>query len=302
MPGHLTRLDLDLIPQLKAQDLIAKRRVLSRTLEGSWTALLKGHGMEFAGFRRYTASDDASRIDWGASLRSNEVVVREFEEYRSVNVLFLIDVSSTMLFSSTRKLKAEHAAEIAFHTAVSLLDNGNAVGFALFNESVVAKQMPGVGTAIVYSLASALSSTSHYGGGKRLSVAVNAVNAMLKQRALVVLVSDFIGMGDGWDRYVKLLAERFDLVGIMVRDPRDWEMPDSASQFVLEDPLTGERMFVDVRDSKPTFDREAKAEEEHVRSVFEAAKAGLVTVRTEEDDLFKPILTFFRRRTAIVRG
>src|SRR5512141_1488904 len=103
------KLDLNLIPMLKQREVRAKRKVLARMLEGSWTALLKGRGMEFAGFRKYTYGDDASRIDWGASLRAKETLIREFEEYKSVNVLFLMDMSNTMLFTSQRKLKAEYA-------------------------------------------------------------------------------------------------------------------------------------------------------------------------------------------------
>lgn len=297
----LKRLDLNLRPQVKARELVAKRRVLSKILEGMWSAMLRGRGMEFAGFRTYTPSDDASRIDWGASLRSKEILVREFEEYKSVNVIFLFDVSSTMLFSSQRKLKVEYAAETIFQIALSILENGDAVGYVMFNENVVAKELPGVGRGVVYSMINSFSNPKNYGGKKNFANVVGVVNAMMKQRALVVLVSDFIGMGEGWDRYIKLLSEKFDLIGIMVRDPRDRQFPESGSQFLLEDPLTSERMFVDIKDMRAIFEQQAQEDEVRIKNVFAAAKAGFVSISTDEEDLLRPIMNYFKRRTTIVR-
>lgn len=295
------KLDLDLIPQLRKQELIARRRVLSRVLEGSWTALLKGRGMEFAGFRNYTYGDDASRIDWGASLRAKETLVREFEEYKSVNVLFLVDVSDTMLFSSQRKLKAEYAAELAFNLGLAILDNGDAIGYAMFTDRVVAKEMPGIGRSMVYNMAGALSNPRNYGGNKDFQAVVAVVNAMLKQRALIVIVSDFIGMQPGWERYVRMLAEKFDLIGIMLRDPRDRSFPDTGSQFLLEDPFSGERLHIDLEDCRQLFEEQVLKEESFIKGVFEAAKAGFVSVSTDED-MFRPLLAYFRRRSAVIKG
>src|SRR6056297_3073432 len=122
---HVKQLDLDLLPQLKDVELRAKRRVLSRVLEGSWSTLLKGRGMEFAGFRKYTYGDDASMIDWGATLRSKDTLIREFEEYKNITVFLLLDVSDSMLFASDKKTKAEFGAELVFSLAAAIMDNSD---------------------------------------------------------------------------------------------------------------------------------------------------------------------------------
>jgi uncharacterized protein (DUF58 family) len=295
------KLDLDLIPQLKSKGVRAKRKVLARTLEGSWVAMLKGRGMEFAGFRKYTYGDDASRIDWGASLRAKETLIREFEEYKNVNVLFVLDLSNTMLFSSQRKMKAEYAAELIFNLAVAILDNGDSVGYALFNSQVVAKSMPNIGKEAIYQLANALSNPKNYGGGKDFKKVVSNINVMLKQRALIILVSDFIGMQPGWEGYIKMISEKFDLIGIMVRDPHDREFPQQGSQFLLEDPFGQERILVDVKEYKQLFERAVKEEEAYIKGVFDAAKGGLIMVSTGED-MIRPVLDYFKRRSNIVRS
>ncbi|HIH23897.1 TPA: DUF58 domain-containing protein [Candidatus Woesearchaeota archaeon] len=297
----IKKLDLDLIPQLKSKEVRAKRKVLARILEGSWTALLKGRGMEFAGFRKYTYGDDASRIDWGASLRAKDTLIREFEEYKSVNVLFVLDLSNTMLFSSQKKMKAEYAAEVVFNLAVAILDNGDSVGYVLFNTQVVAKSMPNIGKEAIYDLANSLSNPKNYGGGKDLKRVVSSIDIMLKQRALIILVSDFIGMQPGWESYIKMLAEKFDLIGIMIRDPRDRQFPEQGSQFLLEDPFSQERMYVDVNEYRHLFEKAVREEERAIKGVFDAAKAGFISISTG-DDMLRPILDYFKRRSNIVKS
>jgi len=297
---RIRKLDLNLIQQLHAKEVIARRRVLSHVLEGSWAALLKGRGMEFAGFRQYTYGDDASRIDWGASLKSKETLIREFEEYKSVNVLFLIDVGDTMCVTSTRKLKCEHAAELVFLLAAAILDNGDGVGYAMFTDRIVSRANPLLDREILTKMAAGLSDPRNYGGRKDLAGVTGLVDATLKSRALIILVSDYLSLGEGWERGVRALAQRHDLIGIRILDPRDQDLPTVGSQFLLEDPATGETLLIDVPRVRVAYAAETKREEGYLKGVFHASKAGLVTVRTD-GDMVQPILAYFRRRTAIIR-
>lgn len=297
----IKNLDLNLLPTLKKVDIRAKRRVLSRVLEGSWTAMMKGRGMEFAGFRQYTYGDDASRIDWGATLRSKETLIREFEEFKNVTVFLLLDVSETMLFSSVGKLKAEHGAELLFNLAAAILDNGDSVGFAMFNDDVVAKMQPGIGKEVLYRMANELQKPKNYGGGFSLKPVIRLLENFLHQRALVILVSDFIGMDEGWERYVKMISQKHDLITITLRDPRDQEMPSLPAQVLVEDPLSGEKLFIDAKQYRKIYNDSVQKEELYLKSVFEKAKAGNVFVSTGNDTL-APLLSYFRKRAAIIRG
>jgi len=299
---RVKKLDLNLSPKVSSKEVKARRRVLSRTLEGAWNAMVKGRGMEFAGFRKYTYGDDASRIDWGASLRSKDTLVREYEEYRNVNVLFLLDVSDTMLLSSQKKLKVEYAAEIVFEIALAILDNGDSVGYAMFSDHVVNKQMPGLGAGIISKMAYAFMDPKNYGGKKNFDKVVNVASSLLKQPALVVLVSDFINLGPNWEQYVRMISQKFDIIGIKIRDPRDRVFPDIASQFLLEDPDTGERIYVDLQKCREIFKQQAAKEEEYIKGVFRAAHSSCVTIDTSDEDLMYPILHHFQQRKGLIKN
>ena len=289
------------MPQLRRVELRARRRVLARILEGSWTTLIKGRGMEFAGFRKYMYGDDASLIDWGATLRAKETLIREFEAYKNVNVLFVIDVSDSMLFSSAKKLKAEYAAEVAFNLAAAIIDNGDAVGYILFSDQVTAKLPPAIGKDAIYRMGMALGKPRNYGGGFSFKNMMKTLEGMLKQRALIVILSDFIGVEEGWERYIKMLGQKYDLIGIAVRDPRDRDLPDAGTQALVEDPFTHEKLYIDTNQYRARYREEAAKEELYIRNVFEKAKAGFILLDTGED-LFSPVLNYFKKRSAVIRG
>ena len=104
-------LNIDLLPVLRKIPFV-KKGLLTSTTVGAYKSVFKGRGLEFAGYRPYSTTDDASLIDWKATARTGDVLVREYIEERNLNIIFLFDVSDSMLFGSTDKLKAEYAAEL----------------------------------------------------------------------------------------------------------------------------------------------------------------------------------------------
>ncbi|MBR9693035.1 DUF58 domain-containing protein [Candidatus Woesearchaeota archaeon] len=295
-------LDLDLSPKMRSGDVRAKRRVLSRVLEGSWTAMLKGRGMEFAGFRQYTYGDDASRIDWNATLRAKEVLVREYEEFKTINVFFLLDVSDSMLFTSQKRLKCEYAAELLFNLAAAIADAGDNVGYAIFSDHIIAKQMPGLGREVVYRMVQDLENGKNYGGKSDFKKVMTFVNSLLREKSLIILISDYIALPEGWEKYIQMFSVSYDLIGIMVRDPHDFALPKEGLQVVVRDPENpNDELLVDLNQYAAAFEDETQKEETYIRSVFEKARASFLKVDTSHDP-YDSLLAFFKKRAKVVRA
>ena len=293
-------LQLELTPKLKGVKLKARIDVLNKVLEGNWNTLFKGQGLEFAGYRQYTFSDDASKIDWSASLRAHETLVREMEEYRNFNVFFLMDVSNSMLFSSTGKLKAEYAAELIYSLAHALLNGGDAVGMGMFTDKLVKKIVPNIGKGAFYRMVREMSDPNNYGGPYDLPKNIKYLSSFLSDRSVVIIVSDFIGLPEGWQRYLQILSGRYDVIGIMIRDPRDFEMPDVGAQYIVEDPYGKSKIYIDSRKYSKLYSSYVKKEEESLRSAFEKSKQGFVSLRTDEE-FHEPLMRYFKKRLALVR-
>jgi uncharacterized protein (DUF58 family) len=296
----INELKLELTPHLKKVKLKARIDILNKVLEGNWSTIFKGQGLEFAGYRAYTFGDDASKIDWGATLRAHEILVRELEEFHNFNIFFLVDVSNSMLCSSTGKLKAEYAAELTFSLCYAMMQSGDAIGLGLFTDHLVAKIPPSLGKGVYYKIVRDITNPKNYGGNFNFRKVLQYVSGFLQEKSVIIIISDFIGLEEGWHRYLNTLAGRCDIIGIMVRDPRDWEMPKTGGQFVVEDPYSGQEMYIDAHQFAKIYAADAKREVEFIRRSFEKFKLGFVSLRTDQD-FQEPIMHYLKRRLSTVR-
>ena len=107
----MKRLEINAVPLIKKMEFVLEKLAEAR-LVSRYRRIFKGKGLEFLDFRAYTEQDDSKRIDWKPSVKANKLLIKEFKEERDLDVYFLVDCSSSMVFGSTKKLKNEYAAEI----------------------------------------------------------------------------------------------------------------------------------------------------------------------------------------------
>jgi len=293
------KLNLDFDDKLHPIEITTRQNLLSEIFEGKWVTRYKGRGMEFSEYRNYIYGDDANNIDWKASLRSNNLLVRQFEQDRGVNALFVFDVSDNMLFSSRNdgKMKVEYAAELIVGMARPILNSGNAVGLMMFNNNIVKKVDPNIGLAVEHQIKNLLANPENYGGefnfGKMMKVLLN-----LKQRRLVIIIiSDFIGLKKGWHKYIEILNEKYDIIGIMIKDHRDRYLPERG-QVVVQDPSTDKRIYVDAAKYGKLYHETILKEEINIARLFRVMKCDLLRLETTED-AFSKLVKFFRKRIVV---
>jgi len=284
----------DFLPRITKMNVFAKRKVLNEVLAGEWLSKVKRRGIEFAGFRAYTTDDDAREIDWKASLRANKLLVKETEVERSHNIFFLVDVSDSMLFASTDKLKCEYAAEVIASIAFAVLRAGDNVGMAMFTDKLVAKLYPKIGRDQYYRIIMDLSNPENYGGNFDLEKAIRYTMSFLNMKSTIVFVSDFIGMKENWARYLEFFAQKHSLVGLMIRDPRDEELPKEAGHVIIEDPYSKQKLYIDTKAYADKFAERVKKEKGLIMELFNRINSPLLELRTDED-YFEKLIRFFRR-------
>ena len=289
-------LRIDIKPELRKLDVYARRAVLSKSLEGEMSTAFKGRGIEFSGFRKYLFGDDAKQIDWKATRRSNEVLIREFEEYRNTTIYFLLDVSDSMLFSSTDKLKCEFAAETIYFLADAMLKAGDEVGMSMFNENVINTIYPGTGQLILNNMMKNLLNGENYGGGFDVKKALLLTKALLKERAVIVLVSDMFGLNDKWDTYVRMLGERFEVINLMILDPVDFELPEPSGRFIAKNPYLNENIIVSSEDVRKRYVEENLKRIKLIKTSLVKSRGDCLVLKTNEDPVDK-IINFFNLRS-----
>lgn len=288
-------------PKLDIGTIIKRLRIetiklVNTKMIGKYSSVFKGRGLEFYDYRQYSEGDDAAMIDWKASIRGNNLLVKEFVEERNLNVFFLIDVSSSMMFSTIDKLKIEYAAELVATLSYTILKAGDCVGFALFSNEIIIYSPPSAGMKQHYKLLSTVVDSRHYGGDYDLVEALRFILTSLKELSVVIVVSDFIGLKKDWQHYIGVVGKRFDLIGVMVLDPVELELPDYNGQVVMGDCFSGRQLLVNVAPIKENYKKHMQNRGKELTEVFIEADADLVRLTTDKP-FIKPITDLFLRRS-----
>ncbi len=287
--------------KLEIKDLARKLDIVSRDLVtsglvGGYRSVFTGRGLEFDKYREYTSSDDSRMIDCKASKRANKVLIKQFNEERSMNVLFLFDVNDSMIFGSTKKLKNVYAAEFVASLAYAMIQSDDSVGIATFNKDIVRFSLPLGGLKQYYNVLNIITDLDLYGGEYNLTKALEFAMRSLNDGAVLVLVSDFIGVRDDkWSELLKICGEKFQLIGVMVRDPLDRTLPDDVGQVFVSSPTGHKKIVIEPRKLRDLYEIYARQQEKDIKTIFKEAKGDFIELATDKS-FVEPIIGFFKRR------
>ncbi len=291
-------LKVEVTPLIKKIEALTKRLVRTRTL-GEYISVFRGGGLEFEGYKTYNTDMDASAIDWKASVRSHSLLVKYYREIRDLQVYFVFDVSESMVFGSTDKLKNECAVEFILALAYTILGAGDAVGMVTFSDRVINHFKAAKGTRQFYKLARVLLDPTLYGGGCNLAMLEEfLLNFITRKNSVVIIVSDFYGIKGGmWKRKMKMLGAKFDALCMIVRDPRDRRLPADVGNVMVEDPFTGDRLLIDSALLSRRYEYFTKKQDKEISAFLEDNDVDVMELPTDKP-LVRSLLDFFilRRR------
>ncbi|MBS3151520.1 DUF58 domain-containing protein [Candidatus Woesearchaeota archaeon] len=275
---------------------ISTRKMFRSNLSGNYQTAFRGTGLEFYGFRKYSVSDDASRIDWKASVRANDLLVREYVEERNLNVFFLVDASSTMLFGSRDKIKAQYAAELVASMSFAIIHSSDSVGLGMFNKNIIKNFLPASGEKQYFNIINSLVDLNLYGNGFDLAKPLKYYTELLPRGSLFFIVSDFIGLkGEDWIKALKIACRRMDVIGVMIRDVRDRLLPSEYSEIVLESPEDDRKKIVNPAAIKQAYESYVKMEEARILEIF-SQSGGEFLLLTTDMNFVNIIVKMFKRR------
>jgi uncharacterized protein (DUF58 family) len=275
-------------------------RLANDQLAGSYHSVFKGRGMAFSEVRQYQPGDDVRFIDWNVSARMNDTYVKIFTEEREMTVMLLVDLSASERFGSTEKPKIETVAEVAALLAFSAIKNNDRVGLILFTDRVERFVPPKKGRSHVMRVVTEILNADPEGEGTDLGVALDLLGGIGKRRTVAFLISDFIA--DQYEKPLRVVSAKHDLIPIQIADPREDELPDVGLALV-EDLETGELVEVDTSDLdvRANYAREAQRQRAAREHLFRRLQLDHVTVSTDRD-FVRPLTELFRLRQKRLTG
>ena len=261
-----------------------------------YKTIFRGRGLEFDSYRIFNPEDDASLIDWMASLRMNELLIKKYIEERELSVYFLVDVSNSMLFGSTNRLKAEYVAEFVVALSHLVMGSGDKIGLIMFSDDIVKILHPSRSKNQFALFTEFLSDPNLYGGGFDLSKAIeNALKITKSPYTVFIMVSDFIRTRKNSARSFRLIGSKFETLAVMVRDRMDENLPNTKYQFSVQDPYSGRQMILDPGIVAEKYKQNAIKQKEMMKELFKKARIDLLELVTDKEFSI-PVSTFLKRR------
>ncbi|MBR6470180.1 MAG: VWA domain-containing protein, partial [Victivallales bacterium] len=159
-------------------------------------------------------------------------------------VFFAVDLSASGLYGAGQTSKNDLAAELCATLAFSAVKNNDKIGLLLFTDRTELFIPPVKGNTSAMRLIREVLGFRPQGTGTDLAGALNFLARVLKKRAVVFLISDFIGGGD-YDQPLQMLARRHDVVALQLNDASEQFLPN-AGLIEMQDAETGESILVDT--------------------------------------------------------
>ena len=273
----------DLEAALRALELTVRGR-LDGLLQGNHLGLVPGPGSEPGESRPYQPGDDVRRMDWAVTARTAEPHVRETVADRELETWVAVDLSPSLDFGTAACEKRDLV--IAALAAITHLTRGggNRIGAIVATGAQTVRIPARGGLAHARGMIRRIAQTPRAAVGTRgdLSAAVEDLRRPPRRRGLAVVISDFLGAPD-WERPLRALSARHELLAVEVLDPRELELPEVGT-VVLADPETGrQREVVTTSLLCREFAAAAAAHRDRVAATLRRSGAAQLTLRTDAD-------------------
>lgn len=269
-------------------------RLVNDLFAGKYESIFKGRGMEFHEVREYMPGDDIRFIDWNVTARTGHPYVKKFVEERELTVMLLADMSASGNFGTINKIKKDLMAEIGALLAFSAIKNNDKVGLLLFTDGVEKFVTPKKGRPHVLRVIRELLYYKAQRKKTNINSALEYLGKVLKKRAVVFLISDF--MDSGYEKTLRILNKRHDIIGISISDPREARLPD-IGLVKFEDAETGDTVYLDTSDSflRSEFLKKRQVFINARNKVFTSMGLDSIDISTSESYI-KPLMLFFKLR------
>jgi uncharacterized protein (DUF58 family) len=302
---------------------IRTRRLVSESLAGQYHSAFKGSGMDFDEVREYQPGDEVRTIDWNVTARMSHPFVKKFREERELTVMLVVDLSASGSFGSGAQTKRELAAEIASVLAFSAIRNQDKVGLLIFTETVEQYLPPRKGRRHVLRLILDILNARPKYRGTSMNGALEFVTRVLPHRAVVVVISDFLGetnpsrasilahlkrrvlhsesLGRLSLTTLRQASRKHDMVAVQIVDPLETKLP-AVGRLLLQDAETGELVEVNTHDERRRRAFQARSEKTQgeLERLFRAANVDWVRLVTSQP--YELALSeFFQKRQRIRR-
>lgn len=274
------------------------RAVVEGLLAGMHRDPHRGSSVEFSEYKEYVPGDELKYVDWRAYARVDRYYVKQFEDETHLRGYFLLDQSGSMDFSFGETMtKFEYGATLAATLSWLMLRQGDAPGLLLFDEEVRSFLKTSTRKNQLDDLCSVLD-TAKVSGTTNVGGALSRAAEMLRGRSLVVLISDFIDVGEEALTFARILRQRgMEVVCFHLMDRAEWTLPwEQMCRF--EGMESADELLVEPDEIRGAYQKEVQQHIDGIRTHCERGDIEYFHVFTDESpvDAVRALVRLRERR------
>lgn len=207
------------IPKIKSNITIYSTKKTTNILDGSYRSIYRGKTMNFEDLREYVVGDNIKDIDWKASSRSNNLLVRQYIAEKKHNIFFVFD-SGKKVMGDTLKLETKKNVMIMCAGIIAYLanKNGDYVG-AIYSQDSDIRFFPFKSS--LYNIETILSNYDNnvkQSNESNMEKTLQYITKNLKRKTIMFIITDIDGMDKLDENELKKLKLQHDILVINVSD------------------------------------------------------------------------------------
>ncbi|MBX6769363.1 MAG: DUF58 domain-containing protein, partial [Actinomadura rubrobrunea] len=221
-----------------------------RELTGQHVAQIRGQGTEFDSLREYVDGDDVRSIDWRATARRREVVVRTWRPERDRRIYLVLDTGRTSAGRVGDIPRLDCSMDAALLLGALASRAGDRVDLLAYDRRVRARVEGASRTDLLPSMVRAMAPLEPELIESDAAGMVSTLMARVRQRCLVVLLTELnpAAIEEGLLPVLPRLTARHLVMVAAVADPRVGEMAAARGDLAaVYDAAAAERARADRR-------------------------------------------------------
>lgn len=209
-----------LLSQVKSKMMIYSHEKTRELLSGEYGSVFKGRSMDFDDLREYVIGDDTKDIDWKATARSGNTLIRRYIAIRKHNILLIVDTGKNMAaVSESGDIKRDVSIMVAGAISSIAVNHGDLVGMLSGDtESNSLFHFKGESSHIEQILQHIQKATRLDSPRGKIANQLDYAARNLRRKMITVVISDDSHINEECQRRIRNLRAQHEILWVTIGD------------------------------------------------------------------------------------
>ncbi|MBO5081663.1 MAG: DUF58 domain-containing protein [Lachnospiraceae bacterium] len=207
------------IIKIKAKVSVYAKKKTSNIFDGSYKSIYTGNGLDFENLREYIPGDNIRDIDWKASARNKNLLIKQYIAEKKHNVMLVFDTGKNFM-ADTRTLETKKDVALTAGGTLAYLaaNNRDNVG-AIYNRNGMIQYFPlRMGMNHLEWILTTYEKEDFADYDSDINKSLDYIIKNIRQKMIIFVITDAGGIHRISDNTIKKLCVQHDLLFVSISD------------------------------------------------------------------------------------